>query len=102
MTNWRAVGIGLAVEFVLGIVGLIVPGVGQFVAGLVGGFVAVILGANSAFGGAIGSLVNAGRSRAAPRNSCNRPKDADRTTAAAEYEESSSPQLADTILDGRR
>ena len=40
MTNWRAVGLGLAVEFVLGIVGLVVPGIGQFVAGLVGGFVA--------------------------------------------------------------
>lgn len=40
MTNWRAVGLGLTVEFVLGVVGLIVPGIGQFVAGLVGGFVA--------------------------------------------------------------
>jgi hypothetical protein len=40
MTNWRAVGIGLVVELFLGVVGLLLPGIGQFVAGLVGGFVA--------------------------------------------------------------
>lgn len=40
MTNWRAVGFGLAIELVLGLVGLLVPGIGQFIAGLMGGFVA--------------------------------------------------------------
>ncbi|EMA50236.1 DUF5518 domain-containing protein [Halococcus thailandensis] len=52
MTNWRAVGLGLTVEFVLGVVGLVVPGIGQFVAGFVGGFVAGYR-ADSSIGGGL-------------------------------------------------
>jgi hypothetical protein len=44
MTNWRAVGVGFIIELSLGVVGLLVPGVGQLVAGLVGGFVAGYIG----------------------------------------------------------
>ena len=47
MTNWRAVGSGLAIELILGLVGLLVPGVGQFIAGLVGGFVAGYIASTS-------------------------------------------------------
>ena len=40
MTNWRAVGMGLTTELFLGFVGLLVPGIGQLFAGLIGGLVA--------------------------------------------------------------
>jgi hypothetical protein len=51
MTNWRAVGIGLVVEVALSVVGLLAPGVGQFVAGLIGGFVAGYLARTTVVGG---------------------------------------------------
>lgn len=47
MTNWRAVGIGFVVELCLAVIGLLVPGVGQLVAGLVGGFVAGYIGSTT-------------------------------------------------------
>lgn len=40
MANWRAVGKGFIVELFLGVIGLLVPVIGQLIAGLVGGFVA--------------------------------------------------------------
>ncbi|ELY49016.1 DUF5518 domain-containing protein [Natronorubrum bangense] len=40
MTNWRAVIIGFLIATVLGLFGLVLPGLGQLAAGLVGGFVA--------------------------------------------------------------
>lgn len=40
MTNWRAVGIGFLVQFLLGLVAFALPGIGHLVAGLFGGFVA--------------------------------------------------------------
>ena len=47
MTNWRAVGIGFTLELLLGVIGLLVPGIGQLVAGLVGGFVAGYIGSTT-------------------------------------------------------
>jgi hypothetical protein len=40
MTNWRAVGIGFLIELVLSIVLVVVPGLGQLAAALIGGFAA--------------------------------------------------------------
>jgi hypothetical protein len=40
MTDWRAVLVGFAVIVGVGIVGLVVPGIGQLIAGLAGGFFA--------------------------------------------------------------
>ncbi|MFC6729388.1 DUF5518 domain-containing protein, partial [Natronoarchaeum mannanilyticum] len=40
MTNWRAAVVGFLVITVLGAVGVVVPGLGQLAAGLIGGFVA--------------------------------------------------------------
>lgn len=40
MVNWRAVLVGFAVEFVLGVFAFGLPGIGHAAAGLAGGFVA--------------------------------------------------------------
>ena len=40
MTNWRAVLVGFAVEFVFGVFAFALPGIGHAAAGLAGGFVA--------------------------------------------------------------
>lgn len=40
MTDWYAVVVGFLVELTVGIVGMIVPGLGQLAAALLGGFVA--------------------------------------------------------------
>ncbi|WP_254531923.1 DUF5518 domain-containing protein [Natrinema gelatinilyticum] len=50
MTDWRAVFIGFLVVTVFGIIGLVVPGIGQLAAGLIGGFVAGYMA-----GGGLGS-----------------------------------------------
>lgn len=52
MTNWRAVLIGFVVEIVLGVVGLLLPGIGQLAAGLIGGFVAGYIAKAGLGGGA--------------------------------------------------
>ena len=51
MTNWRAVTIGFGVILVLGFVGMLLPGIGQLVAALVGGFVAGYLADGGLFSG---------------------------------------------------
>lgn len=51
MTNWRAVGMGLTTELFLGFVGLLVPGIGQLLAGLIGGLVAGYVASTSVRGG---------------------------------------------------
>lgn len=51
MTNWRAVGMGLTTELFLGFVGLLVPGIGQLLAGLIGGLVAGYVASTSIRGG---------------------------------------------------
>lgn len=40
MTNWYAVAVGFVVSVVIGTVGIVIPGLGQLTAGLVGGFLA--------------------------------------------------------------
>lgn len=40
MTDWRAVGIGFLVQFVVGLFGFLVPGIGHVVAGFLGGVAA--------------------------------------------------------------
>jgi len=50
MTNWRAAVVGFVVITVLGAVGVVVPGLGQLAAGLIGGFVAGYMA-----GGSLGS-----------------------------------------------
>jgi len=65
MTNWRAVIIGFVLILGLGTVGLVLPGLGQFFAALIGGFVAGYLGGNDLLSGfwhgilagALGSLL---------------------------------------------
>ena len=52
MTNWYAVGVGFIVSLVIGTVGVVVPGLGQLTAGLVGGFVAGYLAAGGVGRGA--------------------------------------------------
>ena len=52
MTNWRAVGIGFVVQFVLGLIGFALPGIGHGAAGLIGGFVAGYVAEDGFFGGA--------------------------------------------------
>ena len=51
MTNWKAVGVGLVVSLFIGFVGIVVPGIGQLVAGLVGGLVAGYIASTSIRGG---------------------------------------------------
>jgi hypothetical protein len=65
MTNWRAVGYGFVVTFLVGVIGLAIPGLGQLTAGLIGGFVAGYLAAggllrgfwHGLLAGSIGGLV---------------------------------------------
>ncbi len=40
MTDWYAVVVGFLVELAVGVIGLLVPGIGQLAAALMGGFVA--------------------------------------------------------------
>ncbi|USZ69305.1 DUF5518 domain-containing protein [Halorussus salilacus] len=65
MTNWYAVGVGFVVELLVGAIGVVLPGLGQLTAGLLGGFVAGYL-AGGGFGrgawhgllaGALGGIV---------------------------------------------
>lgn len=51
MTDWRAVLIGFVLIVALGTLGLVIPGMGQFFAALVGGFVAGYLGGNDPISG---------------------------------------------------
>ncbi|WP_256393576.1 DUF5518 domain-containing protein [Natronoarchaeum rubrum] len=57
MTNWRAAVVGFLVITVLGAVGIVVPGLGQLTAGLVGGFVAGYMAGGSLSSGAWHGLV---------------------------------------------
>lgn len=52
MVVWRAVGFGLAVVALLGVLGFQVPLVGHAAAGVAGGFVAGVLGGGGVRGGA--------------------------------------------------
>ncbi|MFD1511808.1 DUF5518 domain-containing protein [Halomarina rubra] len=52
MVNWYAVVVGFAVEVVLGIVGFVLPGIGQLFAAVVGGFVAGYIAGGSLGNGA--------------------------------------------------
>lgn len=52
MTNWRAVAIGFAVEFVVGVLAFGLPGLGHVAAGLIGGFTAGYLAAAGLWSGA--------------------------------------------------
>ncbi len=52
MTNWRAAVVGFLVITVLGAVGVVVPGLGQLAAGLLGGFVAGYMAGGSLASGA--------------------------------------------------
>lgn len=52
MVNWRAVLVGFAVELVLGSVGILLPGIGQLGAAVIGGFVAGIIAKGSIGNGA--------------------------------------------------
>ena len=49
MTDWRAVGYGFVVTFLVGLIGLAIPGLGQLTAGLVGGFVAGYVAKHNGF-----------------------------------------------------
>lgn len=60
MTNWRAVGIGFLVTVVVGLVGVVVPGIGQLFAGLVGGFVAGYTAGGGLLGGTWHGLLAGG------------------------------------------
>jgi hypothetical protein len=52
MVNWTAVVVGFAVEVVLGSIGVLVPGIGQLAAAVVGGLVAGYMAGGSLGNGA--------------------------------------------------
>ncbi|WP_336035304.1 DUF5518 domain-containing protein [Halobacterium yunchengense] len=57
MVNWRAVLVGFAVQFVLGVFAFAIPGVGHAAAGLIGGFVAGWLADDGLWSGAVHGLL---------------------------------------------
>ena len=57
MVNWRAVLVGFLVELVLGTFGMLVPGIGQLAAAVLGGFVAGIMAKGSIGNGALHGLL---------------------------------------------
>jgi hypothetical protein len=57
MVKWRAVLIGFAVQFVLGVFAFALPGIGHAAAGLIGGFVAGWLAQDGVWGGAVHGLL---------------------------------------------
>ncbi len=60
MTNWRAVVVGFLVTVFAGLVGLVVPGIGQLFAGLLGGFVAGYMAGGGLVSGAWHGLLAGG------------------------------------------